>query len=100
MLLNLCVLSTVFLKYLRDLDLDSFCLRCIVFSVVFEFDHYDQFIKSINLSIDHTLDYSLSMSSCFNFFSRNLVNKGIRVVFSMPSSSLISKYCIVFSSFF
>ena len=31
-LLNLCVLSTVFLKYLRDLDLDSFCLRCILVS--------------------------------------------------------------------
>ncbi len=31
-LLNLCVLSTVFLKYLRDLDLDSFCLRCISIS--------------------------------------------------------------------
>ena len=29
--LNLCTLSTVFLKYLRDLDLDSFFLRCIVF---------------------------------------------------------------------
>ena len=58
------------MKYLRDLDLDNFFLRCIVFSV-------------------GLFDYSLSMSICFNFFSRNLVVKGISVDFSNPSSIFI-----------